>query len=146
MRCTHMGCGFYLWLISLPCSVAWFTKSDEFNKFQLQPTMAVDLFTVPTTLGTMMPTPQTPPSPTSNPPVDPHPIVLQPAYPYFTQKQITALSSRLRSPLWSESKEVLCRLQACYWIEEVGNYLQWYSHICQPKLIMTALSGQLEQQ
>jgi len=73
-----------------------------------------------------MPTPQTPPSPSSNPPPDPHPIVLQPAYPYFTQKQITALSSRLRGPLLSESKEVQLRLQACFWIEEVGNYLQWY--------------------
>lgn len=73
-----------------------------------------------------MPTPQTPPSPSSNPPPDPHPIVLQPAYPYFTQKQITPLSSRLRGPLLSESKEVQLRLQACLWIEEVGNYLQWY--------------------
>jgi len=75
-----------------------------------------------------MPTPQTPPSPSSNPPPpDPHPIVLQPAYPYFTQKQITALSTRLRVPSVPESKEVQIRLQACYWIEEVGTYLQWYS-------------------
>jgi CTD kinase subunit beta len=81
-----------------------------------------------------MPTPQTPPSPSSNPPLDPHPIVLQPAYPYFDQKQITALSSRLLGPLLSENKEVQIRLQACYWIEEVGNYLQW----C-PKTLCTRL-------
>ena len=75
----------------------------------------------------MMPTPQTPPSPSSNPrpPHDPHPIVLQPAYPYFTQKQITALSNRLRGPVLSENKEVQIRLQACFWIEQVGNFLQW---------------------
>lgn len=76
---------------------------------------------------TMMPTPQSPPSPSSNPPApNPHPIVLQAAYPYFTQKQIIALSTRLRTPLLSENKEIQIRLQACYWIEEVGNYLQWY--------------------
>ena len=74
----------------------------------------------------MMPTPQTPPSPSSNPPLDPHPIVLQQGYPYFTQKQITALSARLRGPRLSESKEVQIRLQACLWIEEVGNHFQWY--------------------
>ena len=73
----------------------------------------------------MMPTPQTPPSPSSNPPVDPHPIVLQPAYPYFSQKQIAALSSRLRGNQFTENKEIQIRLQACYWIEEVGNFLQW---------------------
>ena len=72
----------------------------------------------------MMPTPQTPPSPSSNPPLDPHPIVLQPAYPYFTQKQISTLSTRLRSPVLSENKEIQIRLQACFWIEEVGNFLQ----------------------
>jgi hypothetical protein len=73
-----------------------------------------------------MPTPQTPPSPSSNPPpLDPHPIVLQPAYPYFNQRQITALSSRLRGSL-PENREVQIRLQACAWIEQVGNYLQWY--------------------
>jgi CTD kinase subunit beta len=75
----------------------------------------------------MMPTPQTPPSPSSNPPIDPHPIVLQPSYPYFTTKQITTLATRLRSPLVSENKEVQIRLQACWWIEEVGNFLQWYT-------------------
>jgi CTD kinase subunit beta len=74
-----------------------------------------------------MPTPQTPPSPSSNPPLDPHPIVLQPAYPYFNQKQITELSARLRSPNLPENKEVLIRLQACFWIEDVGNYLQLYN-------------------
>jgi hypothetical protein len=72
----------------------------------------------------MMPTPQTPPSLSSNPPLDPHPIVLQPACPYFTQKQISALSTRLRSPVLSENKEIQIRLQACFWIEEVGNLLQ----------------------
>ena len=73
----------------------------------------------------MMPTPQTPPSPSSNPSLDPHPIILQPAYPYFTQRQITMLSERLRTPMLSENKESQIRLQACHWIEEVGNYLQW---------------------
>lgn len=57
--------------------------------------------------------------------MDPHPIVLQPAYPYFTQRQISALSARLRGPMWTENKEVQVRLQACRWIEEVGNFLQW---------------------
>jgi hypothetical protein len=80
----------------------------------------------------MMPTPQTPPSPSSNPPLDPHPIILQPAYPYFTTKQITTLLTRLRTPNLSESKEVQIRLQACWWIEEVGNFLQWYPSFPEP--------------
>ena len=75
-----------------------------------------------------MPTPQTPPSPSSNPPLDPHPIILQPSYPYFTQKQITALSTRLRVRQLTENKETQIRLQASFWIEDVGNYLQWYGN------------------
>ena len=78
----------------------------------------------------MMPTPQTPPSPSSNPPIDPHPIILQPSYPYFTEKHITALSTRARRTV-SENKEVQLRLQSCYWIEEVGNSLQAYGSICE---------------
>jgi hypothetical protein len=74
----------------------------------------------------MMPTPQTPPSPSSQPPQDPHPIVLQPSYPYFTSKQITALSTRLTTPQLPETKQVQIRLQACWWIEEVATHLQWY--------------------
>ena len=73
-----------------------------------------------------MPTPQTPPSPSSNPPIDPHPTILQPSYPYFSDKQIALLAARSRGSI-SENKEAQVRIQSCYWIEAVGNSLQTYS-------------------
>jgi CTD kinase subunit beta len=36
------------------------------------------------------------------------------------------LSNRMRGPVLSENKQIQIRLGACFWIEHVGNFLQWY--------------------